>query len=110
MLSSLNNDSLFQKGGGSKLKYLDVSGCKSITDKTLIKLASSLEKANSSVFDIEESECNDCHSHCVCGQNSKNAPTATIKRGLEYLALSGCYQITDEGLRYGKNVASFYIF
>lgn len=94
-----NNDSLFQKGGGAKLRYLDVSGCKSITDKTLAKLASSLEKMNSSVSDIEESECNDYHSHCVCRQNSKNVSTVRNKKGLEYLALSGCYQVTDDGLR-----------
>ena len=90
---------LFRKGGGLHLQHLDVSGCKNITDKTLFKLSSSLGKlpAESGISDIEDSSC-DCHTSCSCGKLSSTTPK-TVKRGLVYLGLSGCYQITDAGLR-----------
>ena len=90
---------LFRKGGGLHLQHLDVSGCKNITDKTLFKLSSSLGKlpAGSGISDIEDSSC-DCHTSCSCGKLSSTTPE-TVKRGLVYLGLSGCYQITDAGLR-----------
>ena len=91
---------LFRKGGGLHLQHLDVSGCKNITDKTLFKLSSSLGKlpADSGISDIEDSSC-DCHTSCSCGKLSSTTPK-TVKRGLVYLGLSGCYQITDAGLRW----------
>ena len=93
------NFSLFRKGGGLQLQHLDVSGCKNITDKTLFKLSSSLGKlpVGSGVSDIEDSSC-DCHTQCSCGKLISLTPE-TAKRGLVYLGLSGCYQVTDAGLR-----------
>ena len=97
-----SNSRLFRKGGGLQLQHLDVSGCKNITDKTLFKLSSSLGKlpVGSGISDIEDSGC-DCHTVCSCGQVINITPE-TAKRGLVYLGLSGCYQVTDAGLRYFK--------
>lgn len=93
------NFRLFRKGGGLQLQHLDVSGCKNITDKTLFKLSSSLGKlpVGSGISDIEDSSC-DCHTLCSCGKLISVTPE-TAKRGLVYLGLSGCYQVTDAGLR-----------
>ena len=90
---------LFRKGGGLQLQLLNVSGCKNITDKTLFKLSSSLGKlpVGSGISDIEDSSC-DCHTQCSCGKLISITPE-TAKRGLVYLGLSGCYQVTDAGLR-----------
>lgn len=95
------NFRLFRKGGGLQLEHLDVSGCKNITDKTLFKLSSSLGKlpVGSGISDIEDSSC-DCHTICSCGRLISTGITPeTAKRELVYLGLSGCYQITDAGLR-----------
>ena len=93
------NFRLFRKGGGLQLQHLDVSGCKNITDKTLFKLSSSLGKlpVGSGISDIEDSSC-DCHTLCSCGKLDSISPV-TVKRGLVYLGLSGCYQVTNSGLR-----------
>lgn len=100
-VSDLGLKGLFRKGGGLQLQHLDVSGCKNITDKTLFKLSSSLGKlpVGSGISDIEDSSC-DCHTFCSCGKLiSTGINPETVKRGLIYLGLSGCYQITDAGLR-----------
>ena len=87
---------LFRKGGGCHLEHLDVSGCKNITDKTLVKLSSALVKKTSGISDIEDSGC-ECLSKCGC--TKRNKEYLLPQKGLVYLGLSGCYQITDTGLR-----------
>lgn len=66
------------KVGCPKLQYFDISGCKNITDKVLIKLSSALGKKPTTFFD---------------GQLLYEG------RQLKTLRLSGCYRITDNGLR-----------
>ena len=87
---------LFRKGGGCHLEHLDVSGCKNITDKTLVKLSSALVKKTGGISDIEDSGC-ECLSKCGCSKRNKEY--LLPQKGLVYLGLSGCYQITDTGLR-----------
>ncbi|XP_068713372.1 F-box/LRR-repeat protein 5-like isoform X1 [Montipora foliosa] len=90
---------LFRKGRDLQLQYLDVSGCKNITDKTLFQLSSSLGKLPSSdgISDIEDNSC-DCHTSCSCVHKISVVPELS-RRGLVHLGLSGCYQVTDAGLR-----------
>jgi len=76
------------KDGCRKLKYLDVSGCPGITDKSLVKLSTSIGKITTT---------NTCAS-CTCAQQPVDSPTQM--RQLETLRVSGCYKITDTGLRY----------
>ncbi|XP_031565949.1 F-box/LRR-repeat protein 5-like [Actinia tenebrosa] len=91
---------LFRKGGGSKLKVLDLSGCKLLTDKTLNKLSSSLGQYTSKT-DIEEG----VHEYTLtCGCMADYYPSNISRCSLQFLSLSGCYQITDAGL---MSLASF---
>lgn len=73
------------KHGCQQLKHLDVSGCKNITDKMLNKLSTSIGKLNTPC------------SSCNCAR--KNNDERVEARLLHTLRLSGCYQITDAGLR-----------
>ena len=100
MNPSFFNLRLFRKGRDLQLQYLDVSGCKNITDKTLFQLSSSLGKlpASDGISDIEDNSC-DCHTSCSCVHKSSVVPESS-RRGLVHLGLSGCYQVTDAGLRY----------
>ena len=86
---------LFKDGGGRKLKHLDVSGCVGITDKTLVKLTSVHGKP--SKWD-RGSKCADCNCQKQTGDSSENSKHRLLS-GLECLRLSGCYKITDDGLR-----------
>ena len=86
---------MFKDGGGRRLKYLDLSGCIGITDKTLIKLSSFYGKTSKSE---RGSKCADCH--CVKPkEESTEVSRSKSLKGLECLRLSGCYKITDVGLR-----------
>ncbi|KXJ10444.1 F-box/LRR-repeat protein 5 [Exaiptasia diaphana] len=85
---------LFSKGGGSKLSVLDLSGCKLITDKTLARLSEALGQFTVDT-DIEEENTLTCG--CMVEQSRASR---TARCSLRYLSLSGCYQITDQGLRY----------
>ncbi|XP_057296760.1 F-box/LRR-repeat protein 5-like [Hydractinia symbiolongicarpus] len=87
IISDLGLLGLF-KAGCTKLQYLDVSGCKNVTDKTLIKLSIALGKSKKEGFYRQK----DC-----CKKVYKN--TSSEIRRLHTLRLSGCYQITDAGLR-----------
>ncbi len=84
---------LFRKNGGKNLRHLDLSGCARISGKTLKKLSVALtprvssDRASSNGSGDEQSD---------CGQDE----LTSINHGLRYLSLSGCYQITDEGIRY----------
>ncbi|EDO46197.1 predicted protein [Nematostella vectensis] len=86
---------LFRRGGGSQLKTFDVSGCSNLTDKALVSLSSALGEATSNA-DIEEGRC-DCTAACKCSKVDEQ--NLQGKRTLRYLSLSGCYQLTDAGLR-----------
>jgi F-box/leucine-rich repeat protein 5 len=74
------------------LRRLDLSGCAKITDKTLKKLSVALtprvtnDRASSGGSGDEHSDC--CQDELI-----------SVTHGLRYLSLSGCYQITDEGIR-----------
>ncbi|XP_065067234.1 F-box/LRR-repeat protein 5-like [Rhopilema esculentum] len=106
IISDLGLNGLFKDGGGRKLKYLDVSGCTRITDKTLMKLSTFYNKSSKSEKK-STGRCNDCS--CYLRKELKDAshpsrpPSAGCKpkslKGLECLRLSGCYKITDMGLR-----------
>ena len=77
------------KDGCRSLKYLDVSGCRGITDKTLTKLSQALGKPSTPTCDA-----------CTCGlQNTHTSYNNNASKSLEILRLSGCYKITDVGLR-----------
>lgn len=69
-----------------------MSGCAKITDKTLKKLSSAIGK----VINNKTNGLN-----CSEGQSglSNNGELSPRRQEIEYLSLSGCYQITDEGLR-----------
>ena len=73
------------------MRHLDLSGCARISDKTLKKLSVALTPRGT----------NDRGSSSGSGdeQSVKDELTST-NHGLRYLSLSGCYQITDEGVRY----------
>ena len=86
------------------MKYLDVSGCTGITDKTLLKLSSFYGKASRA----ERKDGGACQ-NCNCSRKTERSPLhgsseavnkKHVTRKLECLRLSGCYKITDEGLRY----------
>ncbi|XP_066921855.1 F-box/LRR-repeat protein 5-like [Clytia hemisphaerica] len=94
IVSDLGLMGLF-KDGCRNMKYLDVSGCRGITDKTLIKLSTALGSKKSSS--------NAC-SNCTCFQQQrivgdKSPPSPRQPKQLEILRLSGCFKITDAGLR-----------
>ncbi|KAK3746036.1 hypothetical protein QZH41_012980 [Actinostola sp. cb2023] len=87
---------LFHKGGGSKLRVLDLSGCKLITDKTLTRLSTALGRFTANT-DIEEGM---YENTLTCGCMVEYPyESNTARCSLQYLSLSGCYHITDEGLR-----------
>jgi len=77
IISDLGLMGLFKVGCRS-LQYLDVSGCRNMTDKMLLKLSSALGKK-------------------ICKCKSKSDNNITLRR-LKTLRLSGCYKITDLGL------------
>jgi len=95
IISDLGLNGLFKDGGGRRLKHLDLSGCVWITDKTLIKLASLYSKPSKSE---RGTKCSDCT--CMKKQeDSSESSKYKSLQGLECLRLSGCYKITDVGLR-----------
>lgn len=73
------------------LTHLDLSGCSSITDRAMDYLGSGLSR-------LPSSPCGDCDCECL---RVKQKQKARGRLSLVSLSLSGCYQVTDEGLRYG---------
>ena len=88
------------------MKYFDVSGCRNITDKTLEQLSKHLGKfvkedgqtaqncsmrvRCSFIEDLEDSQARKVCFQCSFYKNN---------RALQTLRLSGCYKITNQGLR-----------
>lgn len=75
------------------MRHLDLSGCAKITDKTLKKLSVALTPR---VSRDRASCCGSGDERSDFSQDELNSVT----HGLRYLSLSGCYQVTDEGIRY----------
>ena len=90
IISDLGLNGLFRKNGGKNLRHLDLSGCARISDKTLKKLSVALNPRGT----------NDRGSSSGSGEErSEKHQLSSVNHGLRYLSLSGCYQITDEGIR-----------
>ncbi|XP_046841349.1 F-box/LRR-repeat protein 5-like isoform X2 [Xenia sp. Carnegie-2017] len=89
-ISDLGLNGLFRKNGGQKLRHLDLSGCSKITDRTLKKLTLALTPRTDSVGQNASVE-GDKQSRCD--------ERISSSRGLRYLSLSGCFHITDDGIR-----------
>lgn len=95
IISDLGLMGLF-KSGCQELRHFDVSGCKNITDKTLVKLSASIGKM------ITKRCCGSlCQEKVVPAKsfNTRLSPKKNQSRQLQTLRLSGCYKITDVGLR-----------
>ena len=73
-----------------QLEYIDLSGCSQITDAALRRIAQSLTPLNHAPSSSSLSS----PKGGVCGRGGGETPQ------LRCLILSGCYKITDEGLRY----------
>ena len=81
------------------MRRLDLSGCARISDKTLKKLSAALTPRVAI----------DRGSSCGSGdEQSEKEELISVTYGLRYLSLSGCYQITDEGIRYTVCMVSPY--
>eukprot|EP00794_Sanderia_malayensis_P006214 gene6214-6930_t len=109
IISDIGLNGLFKDGGGKKLKYIDMSGCTGITDKTLLKLSSLYGRT------LRAERKAGCP-NCTCKMSQPPPQGSAEQRQitamgdatqrhrasaklLECLRLSGCYKITDDGLR-----------
>ena len=85
------------------MRHLDLSGCAKITNKTLKKLSVALtarvgdDRASSNGSGDELSY-------------SNQEELISVTFGLRYLSLSGCYQITDDGIRWDDLSSLVYFF
>lgn len=88
---SFTNYRLFRKNGGQKLRHLDLSGCSKITDRTLKKLTLAL---------TPRTDCVGQNASVEGDKQSRSDELISSSRGLRYLSLSGCFHITDDGIRF----------
>ena len=76
-----------------------MSGCKNVTDKVLIKLSMALGKNTKTLSCKKNTEC--CLQYKAFNNGSISNKLINIEniRQLKTLRLSGCFKITDVGLR-----------